>query len=242
MALREADRTRIPGEVVQTKRHRLVDEDAKDSAALRARPDGLLNRRVDPVCHEPLEPGTGRIDHAERGVARIREIRSDRDEPGEQRIERRLRRQRHPGGDQRPQPAVRPDSFHRPSLPQGVRLRVSVTRRNQSVGKLVQCTDPFQRSDDDPLALPACRVREQARTGARPERPARAERSSDRDTSTRDAPSAPAPAPVKTTAAAVRSSLPVSLDPVVLGPDDRVTHRAIFRRTRWGRRQGHHRS
>ena len=85
---READRPRIRHEIADPQWFRLANENAENPAASGQHADLLVGLVTDAVRHEPLEHGTARVDHAERGITGTRQGSGRLHEPLEQGVER----------------------------------------------------------------------------------------------------------------------------------------------------------
>jgi hypothetical protein len=90
---READRPRVLGDVVEAERLRVTDEHSQEPAPPWELADRRVRLGIDARREEPLEALSGAVDHAERGIARGRQLCCGRHDPLEQRVERELRRQ-----------------------------------------------------------------------------------------------------------------------------------------------------
>ena len=101
----EPDRPRILGEVVQPQRRRVADQHPENPAAARHRADLGAGVGVDAVREELLQLRAARVDHAERRVARARQLGRRLHEPVQQGLERQLGADGEPGLEQRAQPS-----------------------------------------------------------------------------------------------------------------------------------------
>src|SRR5262249_57795464 len=90
------DRARILGEVVQSERARVVDQDAEDAAAVRGVADLRVHLRRDPVRDEALEAAPGGIDHTQGRVPCSGHPCGSLDDALEDAVERQLRVDRDP--------------------------------------------------------------------------------------------------------------------------------------------------
>ena len=112
---REAGRAGVLRDVVQPERPRFPDQRPEQAPPARQVADRLVGLLVDPRGEEPLQSLSRRVDHAERRVARLGQLRGDLGQALEERIERQLGRQRDPGLDEPPEP-VRLRGRHRTSV------------------------------------------------------------------------------------------------------------------------------
>ena len=97
----KADRPRITGEVVESERSCVVDQDSQNPTTTRPVADRLLRSLVQPVGDEPLQLPTGSVDHSEGRVAGAGQLGSDADERLQNSVEGQLRRNCDPSFDER---------------------------------------------------------------------------------------------------------------------------------------------
>ena len=100
---RKAHGARVLAEVVEPERRVLADEDSEDPPPTRKVADRSVRLGIHARGEEALELGTASVDHAERGIARGRELGSRLDQALQEGVERQLGRERDPGLDERPQ-------------------------------------------------------------------------------------------------------------------------------------------
>ncbi len=93
MVRREADRSGVFGQVVETQGLRILNQRAEDAAPAGEVPDGGLRLLVDARDDELLERLPARVDDAQRGVPGPGQLSSRLDDPLQDRVERQLRRE-----------------------------------------------------------------------------------------------------------------------------------------------------